>query len=135
MLAECFCGSRAAADSQPFLVLARSWKQFPYPPSRQAPRYAIEWRYMETVQRATMKIGGRLFGRLVFAFLVVCSIALGAAGGLLFVYTSDLPEIHALEDYHPQRRHRTLRRRRPIHRHLRFAAPDSAHLRARFPQC
>ena len=57
---------------------------------------------METVQRATMKIGGgKLFGRLVFAFLVVCSIALGAAGGLLFVYTSDLPEVHALEDYHP----------------------------------
>jgi len=57
---------------------------------------------MERVQRATMKIGGgKLFGRLVFAFLIVCSIALGAAGGLLFVYTSDLPEVHALEDYHP----------------------------------
>ena len=57
---------------------------------------------MERVQHATMKIGGgKLFGRLVFAFLIVCSIALGAAGGLLFVYTSDLPEVHALEDYHP----------------------------------
>jgi penicillin-binding protein 1A len=57
---------------------------------------------MERVQRAAMKIGGgKLFGRLVFAFLIICSIALGAAGGLLFVFTSDLPEVHALEDYQP----------------------------------
>ena len=49
-----------------------------------------------------MKIGSRtLFGRLAFSFLVLCAIALGAAAGLLFVYTSDLPEIHALEDYRP----------------------------------
>jgi len=52
--------------------------------------------------RATMKIGGgTLLGRLAFAFLLVCSIALGAAVGLLFVYSSDLPQIHALEDYRP----------------------------------
>jgi penicillin-binding protein 1A len=52
--------------------------------------------------RATMKIGGgTLLGRLAFTFLVVCSIAVGAAVGLLFVYSSDLPEIHALEDYRP----------------------------------
>jgi len=52
--------------------------------------------------RATMKIGGgTLLGRLAFAFLVVCSIALGAAAGLLFVYSSDLPQIRALEDYRP----------------------------------
>ena len=49
-----------------------------------------------------MKIGGeKLFGRLAFSFLVVCAIAFGAAAGLLFVYTNDLPEVHALEDYHP----------------------------------
>jgi len=49
-----------------------------------------------------MKIGGgTLLGRLAFAFLVICSIALGAAIGLLFVYSSDLPEIHALENYRP----------------------------------
>jgi penicillin-binding protein 1A len=49
-----------------------------------------------------MKItGGTLFGRLAFTFLLLCSIAFGAAVGLLFVYTSDLPEIHALEDYRP----------------------------------
>jgi len=56
----------------------------------------------ERFYRATMKIGGgTLLGRLAFAFLVICSIALGAAIGLLFVYSSDLPEIHALESYRP----------------------------------
>src|SRR5271169_4217689 len=56
----------------------------------------------ERFYRATMRIGGgTLLGRLAFAFLVVVSIALGAAVGLLFVYSSDLPEIHALEDYRP----------------------------------
>jgi penicillin-binding protein 1A len=50
----------------------------------------------------TVKIaGGSLVGRLAFSFLILCSIAFGAAIGLLFVYTSDLPEIHALEDYRP----------------------------------
>ncbi len=49
-----------------------------------------------------MKIGGgTLFGRLAFGFLVVCAIGIGAATGVLFVYSSDLPEIHALEDYRP----------------------------------
>ena len=56
----------------------------------------------ERFYRATMKIGGgTLLGRLAFAFLLVCAIALGAAIGLLFVYSSDLPEIHALENYRP----------------------------------
>jgi penicillin-binding protein 1A len=56
----------------------------------------------ERFYRATMKIGGgTLLGRLAFTFLIICSIALGAAIGLLFVYSSDLPEIHALEDYRP----------------------------------
>ncbi|HKS82556.1 MAG TPA: PBP1A family penicillin-binding protein [Candidatus Acidoferrales bacterium] len=57
---------------------------------------------MERFYRATMKIGGgTLFGRLAFSFLLICAIAVGAAAGLLFVYTSDLPEIHALESYRP----------------------------------
>ncbi len=56
----------------------------------------------EQFYRATTKIGsGTLVGRLAFAFLLICSMALGAAIGLLFVYSSDLPEIHALEDYRP----------------------------------
>src|SRR5579864_9543585 len=57
---------------------------------------------MERMYRVAMKIGGgTLFGRLAFTFLVVCAIGFGAAVGLLFVYTSDLPEIRALEDYRP----------------------------------
>jgi penicillin-binding protein 1A len=57
---------------------------------------------MERIQRRTREIGGgKLLGRLAFSFLVVCAIAFGAAAGLLFVYTNDLPEVHALEDYHP----------------------------------
>ena len=49
-----------------------------------------------------MKItGDTVFGRLAFTFLVLCAIALGAAVGLLFVYSGDLPEIHALQDYRP----------------------------------
>lgn len=50
-----------------------------------------------------MKIGGgTLLGRLAFFFLLICAIGVGAAVGLLFVYSSDLPEIHALEDYRPE---------------------------------
>src|SRR5271169_4910300 len=57
---------------------------------------------MERFYRATMKItGDTVFGRLAFTFLVLCAIALGAAVGLLFVYSGDLPEIHALQDYRP----------------------------------
>src|ERR1700728_3987632 len=49
-----------------------------------------------------MKIGGgTTLGRLAFAFLLCCAVAFGAAVGLLFVYSSDLPEIHALENYRP----------------------------------
>jgi penicillin-binding protein 1A len=49
-----------------------------------------------------MKIGGgTLLGRLAFTFLLLCSIAFGAAVGLLFVYSSEAPEIHALENYRP----------------------------------
>lgn len=57
---------------------------------------------MERIYRATLKIaGGTLFGRLAFTFLILCSVGFGAAVGLLFVYTGDLPEIHALENYRP----------------------------------
>ena len=57
---------------------------------------------MNRIYRATMRItGDTLFGRLAFTFLLICAIALGAAVGFLFVYTSDLPEIRALEDYRP----------------------------------
>src|SRR6202451_2416846 len=57
---------------------------------------------MERLYRATMKMtGGTMFGRLAFSFLLVCAIGGGGAIGLLFVYSSDLPEIRALEDYRP----------------------------------
>src|SRR5271154_3914979 len=57
---------------------------------------------MERFYRATMRItGDTMFGRLAFTFLLICAIAIGAAAGLLFVYSSDLPEIRALEDYRP----------------------------------
>jgi penicillin-binding protein 1A len=56
----------------------------------------------ERFYRATMRIGGNtLLGRLALTFLILCAIAIGAAVGLLFVYSSDLPEIRALEDYRP----------------------------------
>ncbi len=40
-------------------------------------------------------------GRIVFGFLIVCAVAIGAGAGLLFVYSSDLPEVRALEDFRP----------------------------------
>src|SRR5262252_3896702 len=45
--------------------------------------------------------GWKLIDRVALAFLLRCAISLGAAGGLLFVYASDLPEIRALETYRP----------------------------------
>src|SRR6516162_8118254 len=45
--------------------------------------------------------GWKLIDRVALAFLLLCSVALGAAAGLLFVYESDLPEIRALETYRP----------------------------------
>jgi penicillin-binding protein 1A len=45
--------------------------------------------------------GWKLIDRVALAFLLLCSIALGAGCGFLFVYASDLPEIRALETYRP----------------------------------
>src|SRR5271169_2428045 len=45
--------------------------------------------------------GHKLAGRLAFALLLTGVVALGVSAGLLFVYSSDLPEIRALEDYRP----------------------------------
>src|SRR6266478_2219666 len=50
----------------------------------------------------TLRLRGfKLIDRVALAFLLLCSIALGAACGFLFVYASDLPEIRALETYRP----------------------------------
>jgi penicillin-binding protein 1A len=49
-----------------------------------------------------LRIRGRtVIGRLAFIILLVCSILLGTVAGLVFVYSSDLPQVRALEDYHP----------------------------------
>src|SRR6201988_421981 len=45
--------------------------------------------------------GWKLIDRVALAFLLLCSVTLGAAAGLIFVYESDLPEIRALETYRP----------------------------------
>jgi len=57
---------------------------------------------MGNFYRSSVRItGGTPFARLAFAFLLLCAAAFGCAVGLLFVYSSDLPQIRALEDYHP----------------------------------
>jgi penicillin-binding protein 1A len=45
--------------------------------------------------------GRRIVGRVAFILLLLGSIAIGAAAGLLFVYSSDLPQVRALEDFQP----------------------------------
>jgi penicillin-binding protein 1A len=50
----------------------------------------------------TLQVRGRRFaGRLAFTIVCVGFVLLGAAAGLIFVYSTDLPEIRALEDYRP----------------------------------
>src|SRR6202045_516817 len=49
-----------------------------------------------------VEIGGRrLGGRVLFALLVLISILVGSTAGLLLVYTTDLPQVDALEAYRP----------------------------------
>src|SRR6266481_5636526 len=50
----------------------------------------------------TLQVRGRaLAGRLAFTVVFVAVVLLGATAGLIFVYSTDLPEIRALEDYRP----------------------------------
>jgi penicillin-binding protein 1A len=50
----------------------------------------------------TLRLRGRqAVGRLAFALLLLGSICIGALAGLLFVYSSDLPQVRALEDFRP----------------------------------
>src|ERR1043165_8657395 len=49
-----------------------------------------------------VEIGGRkLVGRVLFGLLVLVSVLVGATAGLLLVYTTDLPQVDALEAYRP----------------------------------
>jgi len=43
----------------------------------------------------------RLVRRLIFSALVLLAAAVGAVGGLLLVYSTDLPQVEALEHYRP----------------------------------
>lgn len=45
--------------------------------------------------------GRKLVGRVLFGLLVLISALAGAAAGLLLVYTTDLPQVEALEAYRP----------------------------------
>ena len=50
----------------------------------------------------TLRLRGRkVVGRVAFSLLLLGSIAVGGVAGLLFVYSSDLPQIRALEDFQP----------------------------------
>src|SRR5271168_1300909 len=49
-----------------------------------------------------LEIGGQKFvGRVLFGLLVLVSALVGATTGLLLVYTTDLPQVEALEAYRP----------------------------------
>src|SRR6202046_5360460 len=49
-----------------------------------------------------VEIGGRrVVGRVLFGLLVLISALVGATAGLLLVYTTDLPQVEALENYRP----------------------------------
>jgi penicillin-binding protein 1A len=43
----------------------------------------------------------KIFGQFVFLILVLFAAGVGALGGLVFVYSSDLPKVRELEDYRP----------------------------------
>jgi penicillin-binding protein 1A len=45
--------------------------------------------------------GRKLVGRVIFGLLVLASALVGAGAGLLLVYTTDLPQVDALEAYRP----------------------------------
>ena len=45
--------------------------------------------------------GRRLVGRVLFGLLVLVAVLVGATAGLLLVYTTDLPQVEALENYRP----------------------------------
>src|SRR5579863_403913 len=49
-----------------------------------------------------VEIGGRrLVGRVLFGLLVLVAVLVGSTAGLLLVYTTDLPQVEALEAYRP----------------------------------
>ena len=57
----------------------------------------IIYRYPPTIETA----GRKFVGRVLFALLVLFSAVVGAAAGLLLVYSTDLPQVDELERYRP----------------------------------
>ena len=43
----------------------------------------------------------RVFGQVIFMGLVIVAVGIGALAGLVFVYSSNLPQVRQLEDYRP----------------------------------
>src|SRR5437588_10509943 len=59
---------------------------------------------MKAVLEETASVDSRhkkLVGRFVFGLLVLLSALAGALGGLLLVYSTDLPQVEQLETYRP----------------------------------
>src|SRR5580704_17489256 len=57
---------------------------------------------MPSLPPISLNIRGHKFaGRAVFIVLLLLAIFIGAAAGLAFVYSNDLPQVRALEDYRP----------------------------------
>jgi len=57
---------------------------------------------MDPLPPIRLRLRGRhVIGRVAFVLLLILAILFGAGAGLLFVYSSDLPEVRALEDYRP----------------------------------
>lgn len=55
----------------------------------------------ETPKRVTVRVNSRLLSRVVFTLLVLASAVIGAFGGILFIYSTDLPQVEELERYRP----------------------------------
>ncbi|MFI5175888.1 MAG: transglycosylase domain-containing protein, partial [Terriglobia bacterium] len=56
----------------------------------------------DLIRLPTISIRGiKIVGRIVFGFLLLASVGIGALLGLLFVYMSDLPQVGELENYRP----------------------------------
>src|SRR5437764_6806984 len=59
---------------------------------------------MKAVLEETASVDSRhkkLVGRFVFGLLVLLSALVGTLGGLLLVYSTDLPQVEQLENYRP----------------------------------
>jgi penicillin-binding protein 1A len=73
-------------------------------PKRFAPCYSEATSQMKTIYQEAPPVevaGGKVVGRVLFGLLVLTSAVVGAGAGLLLVYTTDLPQVEALEAYRP----------------------------------